>query len=77
MNMNIIAMVIENHAPLDMESSNADDKAKNEYTYKPFFPISPSYKITPCSKEKAMEELVKNSSAQFDEETVKVFIKAI
>ena len=35
------------------------------------------YKITPCSKEKAMEELVKNSSAQFDEETVKVFIKAI
>lgn len=35
------------------------------------------YKAAPYSKEKAIEELVRNSSAQFDEETVKVFIKAI
>lgn len=35
------------------------------------------YKAAPYSKEKAVEELVRNSSAQFDAETVKVFIKAI
>lgn len=36
-----------------------------------------SFYKTPYSKEKAIEELVKNSSAQFDEEIVKVFIKSI
>ena len=36
-----------------------------------------SFYKTPYSKEKAIEELVRNSSAQFDAETVKAFIKAI
>ena len=36
-----------------------------------------SFYKAPYSKEKAIEELVRNSLHQFDEETVKVFIKAI
>jgi len=39
--------------------------------------IAKSFYKTSYSKEKAIEELVENSSRQFDEETVKVFIKAI
>lgn len=38
---------------------------------------SGSFYKEPRSKEKAMEELVKNSPRQFDEDIVKVFIKAI